>query len=65
MALVKKATLLQEQKCNACKKVLPVGTVVVKDRRFRKQTNNTFYYHTEGCQIPKTEFKKNTKKAGG
>jgi hypothetical protein len=61
MALIKKVTLLAEQKCNSCKQLIPAGAGAIKDRRFRKQTNNTFYYHTEGCKIPKSEFKKNPK----
>jgi len=47
MPTVSKVTLLKEQACDKCKGKLSVGDIAVKDRRNKKTSGKTIYYHTQ------------------
>jgi hypothetical protein len=43
---IKRVVLEKPQKCNKCQKEIPAGNEAVKDRRNKKKTGKTEYYHT-------------------
>lgn len=47
MTIVSRVTLQKEQTCSNCKEKLSIGEIVVKDRRNKKNTGETIYYHTQ------------------